>query len=237
MNYNNKELSEILEEMYCIKTIPELDKCLRKICDYHMIEKIALTAISKTRIVAHNFGVFDSYPKEWVQRYINQKYALIDPVFHNSPQHNMFFSWHIEKFKDLTLPQKKMLLDAHDFGITFGTTLSLLPTQESNYYITLLGANINNANILYGISNAANYYLRELKKIEINNAINALTKKQQEILDLKKMGFPAKKIADILGKDISTIQLHIYKIKEKLEAASSDQIMYAYGFFEGSTAT
>ena len=227
------EIQRLLEELYHAKTVLELNQCLAKICDFYMVERFALSALSNTQIIASEFDVLERYPAEWMKRYLERQYYLIDPVFHGSEQPNLFFTWHIEKFKDVTPQQKQMLLDADDFGIRFGTTLSLLPTQGSQYFMTLLDANIDNARVLYMIANAANYYLRERHKIESAQKINTLTKKQQEILELKRKGYPLKKIADILGKDLSTIHLHIYNIKEKLNLPSSDQVMYAYGFSEG----
>lgn len=230
---NQKELNDLLDEMYCAQTGSELDKSMRRICDYHMVGKFSLAAISKRSGVGNDVGLLDSYPIEWMKRYMAQHYDLIDPVFHGVQHKDLFFCWHIEKFKDITLQQKKMLKEADDFGIRFGTTLSLLPTQEYRYVMTLLDANIDNAHVLHGVAMAANYYVRERQKREITHTIKTLTNKQQEILALKKKGYPIKKIADVLGKDISTIHLHLYNIKEKLAVTSSDQVMYAYGFFDG----
>lgn len=230
-NCNNE--NNILDEIYEAKNINELDRGIKNICEHYMIEKFSIASISINKTVASTFAVLDDYPKEWKELYLRKQYFLVDPVFQNLQQRNTFFSWNVEKFKGITPHQKAMLLEAHDFNIKSGTTLPLLPNGAFQGFITLLNANIDSGRIIYTISNAANHYVREKRKLEINMAVKKLTKRQQDILHLKSSGYGIKRMADMLEIGIPAINFHLKKIKEKLDASSTDQVMYNYGFFEG----
>lgn len=229
---NNNERN-ILDEIYEAKNINELDQSIKNICEYYMIEKFSIASISTNKTVSSTFAVLDDYPKEWKDLYLRKRYFLVDPVFQNLQQRNTFFSWNVEKFKCVTPYQKTMLLEAHDFNIKSGTTLPLLPNGAFQGFITLLNTNIDSGRIIYSISNAANHYVREKRRLEINSSVQRLTKRQKEILSLKSSGYGIKRMADILEVGIPAINFHLKKIKEKLEASSTDQVMYNFGFFEG----
>jgi DNA-binding CsgD family transcriptional regulator len=56
-----------------------------------------------------------------------------------------------------------------------------------------------------------------------------LTRRQNDVLQLLKRGLPQKKIADILGISVRTVQEHIYSMCEKFGVSGQlELVSYAY---------
>jgi DNA-binding CsgD family transcriptional regulator len=83
---------------------------------------VPLASPSGSRV--HEF--LASLPEAWVDHYLAHDYGDADPTFPGAMTHLLPFRWRdIAGRNDLTGRQRKVLDEAHDFGIAFGATVPI----------------------------------------------------------------------------------------------------------------
>lgn len=228
--FTARKSNDPLMTLYHSKSIEELNDNFKKTCEAYFIEKFALATLLKTKTSRINqiFSTLDNYPPEWMNDYKNEKYYLDDPVFIRAQQTTIPCYWHIDKFSDVNDNQKKILIEAFDFGIKSGTIVPILPNGKMCGLLSLIDTNIHHPEVLYVLSNASHIYLNRNEYFELRNKFNLLTDKEMQVLSLKAEGYLIKQVsAELLISD-ATVFFHLKNIRKKLGLISTEQAVSKY---------
>jgi DNA-binding CsgD family transcriptional regulator len=228
--FTEKNNNDALMTLYHSKSAEELNDTFKIICEDYFIEKFALATLLKTKTL-HNsqlFSTLDNYPPEWMDHYKSQKYYLDDPVFLRAQQIAIPCYWHIDKFSDINKNQKKILVEASDFGIKRGTIVPLLPNGKMSGLLSLIDTNIQHPEVLHVLSNASHIYLNRKEYFELRNKFNLLTDKEMQVLSLKAEGYRIKQISSELSISDATVLFHLKNLKKKLGFMSTEQVIFKY---------
>ncbi|MDP3371577.1 MAG: autoinducer binding domain-containing protein [Candidatus Paracaedibacteraceae bacterium] len=213
-------------------SLGELQGRFKDICEYYNIEKYALVKIlkedKKSLDNKNEFTCYDNYPEEWIKMYNSNKYYLKDPVLIDIKNMSQATYWHIENFKDATIEQKRILDECADFNIKRGTTIPLLPNNKYNRFLTLIGTDIHDPKVIYNLANAAVIYFERNEYFVNKNKRGILTTKEQEIMELKALGYHNKQISEILSRNYETIALHLKNIRKKFGVFTTEQAIAKY---------
>lgn len=213
-------------------SLEQLQERFKNICEYYNIEKYALVKILKKNInnidKNNDFKCFVNYPEEWQRHYIQNKYYLKDPVLINIKNLSQATYWHTENFKDTTTEQKKILFECSDFNIKSGTTIPLLPSNKYNGFLTLISTNIHDPKVIYNLANAAIIFLERSEYFLNKNKNSILTTKEQEIMELKALGYHNKQISEVLSRNYETVALHLKNIRRKFGVFTTEQAIAKY---------
>lgn len=149
------------------ETLDQLNEHFKAICNEHKIEHFALAEILRCdRGNQTLVNVYTTYPYVWVKHYITKKYYEFDPVFTNPVEVQLPFYWDKQSFKNMTLKQWQLFIDADNFGIKSGTTIPLMPNKNRSGYLTILDVNLtDNFELLFWLRTAGNIYFDVQNKI------------------------------------------------------------------------
>lgn len=156
-----------LDPFKTVETLGQLNQCFKAICNQQGIEHFALVDI--VHCVKGNerqLSVHSTYPDTWVQQYLNGNYHEFDPVLVSSKQRYLPFYWDNKSFKNMTLKQRQLFVDAYDFGIKSGTTIPLMPNSNKYSYLTILDSDKTyNFDLMFYLRAAGDVYFKKRNKI------------------------------------------------------------------------
>ncbi|MBY0462891.1 MAG: LuxR family transcriptional regulator [Alphaproteobacteria bacterium] len=226
---DNQGIGSALEALSLSQTNLDLDTALTKIFEHYFIERYAFVDVSNDGAEKNIKGFLTTYPKAWLDHYLENKYYNHDPIFLNYGKMQLPFKWDKRTLDGLIPIQKQLFKDAADFNIKLGTTIPLLPRIDGQSFLTILDhANIH-PNISYTLTLAAQLYYDRRRIIDANHHINTLTHREKEILQMKSRGQSIKIIAYNLGVSDSTIIFHLRNIRQKLKATSLAHALFLFG--------
>jgi hypothetical protein len=165
-----------LDPFRTAETLDQLNQYFKAICNEHGIERFALVEILRCeRGKQTPINVYTTYTDVWVKRYITKKYYEFDTVYTNPIEVQLPFYWDNKSFKNMTLQQRQLFIDANNFGIISGTTIPLMPNKKTSSYLTILNLNLtDNFEIMFWLRTAGNMYFNAQNKI-LNLAKNDLS--------------------------------------------------------------
>ena len=230
--FSHKIENDPLMDLYESQSLDQLNHKFKLLCENYFIEKFALAIllkkeeghIDKTNL----FSTFDNYPIEWMNYYKKSQYYLLDPVFLEAQRTTIPNHWHSDKFNNISKSQKKILSDGHDFGISRGTIIPLIPNGKFSGLLNLVDTNIHHPEVLYILSNASQIYINKKEYLDIKNKFNKLTEKETIVLSLKAEGYLSKQIASTLSISNATVIFHLGNIKKKLGFNTIEQAIFKY---------
>ncbi len=218
----------LLETLAESNTIAELNSNLTKICNHYNIDKFSITTFFNMEQPTKGFDYFETYPPEWVAHYVENQYYLHDPA-HGWGKIRMPFSWDGSKLENLTPIQSKMFYEAHDFNVKAGTTISLLPRQEEQSFLTILDVMHPHPEITNTLTMAAQLYWNTKRILDAKHTLSIFTTRELEVLFFKSQGMPIKVVADRLAISESTVIFHLKNARHKLNASSVDHTLFLFG--------
>lgn len=169
-------------------------------------------------IMLHN------YPEAWVQQYSKDKLYEIDPVLQRAECNPIPFFWDtVFQAESITAAQRRMLLDATDFGIAHGFTvpihLSWLPgSLRASCTI------VPDASTVSGL----NYFMVEAMVTALYAALNRihsprratteieLTRRERQCLSLAAQGKDDWAIGRLLGLSPTTVHSYVKRLMQRL---------------------
>lgn len=180
------------------------------------------------------FGLFyvATYPMEWLERYIQMDYHLIDPTAKHIRQHHYPLPWSSATFSEPKA--RKMYEEAKQFGISAGVTCPIV-TQHKD--VAGFGyAKPGDADVCFAESVASmpyghllSCYLHEavmrLLDIQPKPRSAELTAREIQNLNLAAQGFADAEIAWRLGIHVRTVRFHLKNVREKLNANTRVQMI------------
>jgi DNA-binding CsgD family transcriptional regulator len=219
-------------ELYTSCSPDHLNTNFKNVCENYFIETFALAVLSKKNRSYERqhklFSTFDSFPTEWIELYQHNKYYLNDPVFLRAQNTTMPYNWQSDKIKDIDTIQKKILSEAHDFGIERGTIIPLLPNAKCDGLLSLVDINIHHPEVLYILANASHIYLNRKEHFDLRNEFSILTDKEMIVLSLKAQGYINKSISAELSVSEYTVLFHLKNIKRKMGLITTEQVVFKY---------
>jgi len=162
-----KDGIEILNEESCAEA--KVLNIFNDICFEFCIEQFSIAVFAGKEDITESFYIYDTYSKEWIERYRNQQYYLYDPVFSSLQKVAIPFEWDTESFQNILPAQKNVMREARDFGICSGITISLIPHRTFHGFVTVLNKPFLHYDVLSTLSLIGN--------ISVNKIISEKNKK------------------------------------------------------------
>ena len=159
---NKKKIEQMIESLWEIDDLDELDLKVKRICEAFDVEKFSIASYFN-----NEFQLVDTYPLAWVDHYKENHYYLHDPILSWS-KIRLPFNWCGNKMENLTLVQKRLFSEAHDFGVKNGITISLLPFSNEPTFLTVLNLSKLHVDAMHALSLVGYAYWQTKKKIEKN---------------------------------------------------------------------
>ena len=213
-----------LEILKGSETVDELNQRFTSIFHHYSSDRFSIVKISAFQKI----DFFETYPPEWVDHYVKNKYYLIDPVF---PWGKMIlpFSWDIEAFDSLTLLQNQLFHQSHDYGVIKGTTIPLILGQHDQSYLTILDTMNPHPEMVHALSFAGHIYWNVKNELESKQSLSLLTRREYEVMALKSQGKPIKVVAKHLAISEATVVFHLRNIRQKLNATTIEHALFLFG--------
>jgi len=178
-----------------------------------------------------------SYPREWTQRYVENKYISQDMVARHAARVMLPFSWtEIGLLKEFTPEQQLPFNEAREFGIKAGASIPIHgPGRTRSLFTVANGMSSDDFNKLFLryrhelhlISAYAYDRFVKMGLYDIADLPAKLSPREIEILTWYARGKARQDIAAILCISETTVITHLRKIREKLDVNNTTQAVAA----------
>lgn len=174
-----------------------------------------------------NFGLMVNYPKEWLERYLENHYILVDPVYRKCLRPGEPFTWKSALLENPIPESIKMMTEAKEFSLREGIGFSFYrgPGKVAGFGIsgTLQDARSDH-DALTELRLGAIHCYETYSSIAGMNAQNdnkaILSDREREVLLRIAQGNTKADVADILGISESCVKRHCENIFRKLNATT-----------------
>ena len=167
-----------------------------------------------------------NWPEPWLQRYIDEKRFLFDPIVARAIATPGHFFWH-EQGEPTTPEAFALMLDAQRYGMIDGFTLSWRSFWPLTSIVSLAGGPLVWSDIerqvMAAVTDAFLSRATYLRSLTRRTEVQALSPQEKRIVHLAAVGKNDKKIAAELRISPSTLKTHWGRIRPKLKAASRAQ--------------
>ena len=218
-------LYSFLDEISSAKSLSQIQtnatKCLDSI-GFGKFTHIGFNPLSANPRAAE----MSTFPLEWVQHYVDNRYVYIDAtVLMARRSSKPFASLDVEARDDLSAQQKKLNIEAHDFGIK--NTISIPIHGALNRFGLLVAVNSDSEKDFLTHMSRKKYQL-QMVGMSLNTAINdfldegkdeppvQLSPRETECLLWTARGKTAWEIGEILNLKDSTVNEYIKNASRKL---------------------
>jgi len=171
--------------------------------------------------------VFQNYPKEWIAHFSAQRYHLLDPVYRAAETGIGDFVWTDAEFlQPLSWRQRRILNEAHEFGLRHGRThtlASILPLRAS---ASLVASEPDMPEDAYAAGKLINVLVHHrAAQMCINAAprFAELCRRERQCLELCASGLVDGDIARSLGLSVATVRRHLERARVRLGASTRIQ--------------
>ncbi|MBM7324789.1 LuxR family transcriptional regulator [Agrobacterium sp. S2] len=180
-----------------------------------------------------------TYPREWIARYIDRDYFMIDPAI--ATRRTGFFPVDWSSFETSSTVVREMFIEATAFGIgPNGVTLPVRgPFGERSVFSATSNASPRDWRALRGSAEhdlmLLSHYIHEKFLIIAgfrSRRYRPLSRRERECLQLLGRGFVPKRIARQLDLSESAVRLYLGSARKKLEARTACQAIARASFLE-----
>ena len=208
-------------------TVPEAAASLERIVRESGLNHFAYLMVSPPRHCRVDVysTAMTNYPLEWVERYIEQNYALVDPVIERAALEFRPFSW-TTRLRCSNRLQRQFLSDSRDFGVAEGVTVPVRsPSGALGVFVgagldaeCVMEASRHGGERLLAIAYGAHEFA--LGRLRGNQAGGIdgirLSKREKECLQWTLEGKTAEDVAAILGLSVFTVNRHVFNATHKM---------------------
>jgi len=167
--------------------------------------------------------VRQTFPDDWVKRYINHQYSNIDPVLEQSRREARPFHWFdVDKKFTLSAQQKQFLRELKDAGLTDGIAVPVFGPMGTIAYFglgcvndTLKLTEGQQLELQFACLQTHNRYF-ELAHINTNQPSKPLSPREKQVLSLVAAGLSNNYIAERLGISENTVDTMMRRAFTKL---------------------
>lgn len=220
-------LLELIYESLSCNNEEELRKLILKL-KYSIPFEFALCGFGKisSDYQANSYNIINiSYPSEWLELYVSQRFDKIDPVVKENFTTCRVQYWN-ETYKKHN-PPKEFIHSAEDFGLERGYSHGILDNGRKGSLFSFSGDSIERHPRTETILEYIIPHLHQcLTRISGQNNVRhkvALSPREKEILKWLKNGKTSWEISVILSISQDTIKFHVKRIMQKLDAVKRTQ--------------
>lgn len=174
-----------------------------------------------------NFGLMVNYPDEWLERYMNEHYILVDPVYRKCLNPGAPFTWKEALLENPTPQSIKMMAEAKEFSLREGIGLSFYQGMGRVAGFGISGTLPNARNdadalseLRLGAMHCFEKYYDLVGMGTENDGKPILTAREREVLLRVAQGMTKSEVADALGIGESCVKRHCESVFRKLNATS-----------------
>ena len=226
---NSKDVAILLETLQESSSLESLQNNFQALCEHFFIEYFAFATFHYNLQTGVHFNIFDTYPNGWIKYYQDNNYQLHDPVFKLLYSAYEPYVWGSKKITDLIPMQKKLLSEAYDHGIKFGTTIPMVFSPYERDFLTILNQATLHPDVVYILVQAIQVYKERQQTLYIQQTALNLTHREWEIMQFKALGLKVKTIAGKLNLNEGTVLFHLKNIKDKMKEPSLENALYQFG--------
>ncbi len=226
-------LARFLEELRAASTAAELQVALERVCIELELPRFAYQAYRRSPGSAGEPYGLTTYPQTWVDRYIDQRYDLLDPVIGQAASSLVPFGWSAEdRPKELTRPQRRFLDEACDFDLRTGITIPIHHGMGRATSLTLgapegsAAASAileNHQHLVHLIAIYLHQNARRILDPTPKQVRPHLSPREHACLTWTCKGKSIPEVADILEIGKRTVRFHLENAKEKLGVGTVQQ--------------
>jgi LuxR family transcriptional activator of conjugal transfer of Ti plasmids len=177
-------------------------------------------------IRAGDIRALSNYPTEWKQTYLDNNYAVIDPVVTIAKRSMQPFAWSQERCGDAAPEAVHFFGEAADFGIRSGISIPVRGGFGRTAMLTLASDRSNSAaeirNAIHAITAVAfvHVHLDRLVRTPHSTTVE-LTPRQSLCLSWASMGKTMDEIADLLGISERAVRFYVKGARDRLHATNT----------------
>jgi DNA-binding CsgD family transcriptional regulator len=173
-------------------------------------------------------GIILNYPGEWMKFYAEKNYEVTDPVRHKMYLAESAFAWEdLSKYRVLSKGQSECLALGNEAGLHSGIGIPLHGPRGAVAGIGAAssagGVELNKNTLSHAQLFAQQFYtvFLELQKPPQDIPAVFLSDREQEVLKWCAIGKTKAEIGDIMNLSEHTIEFHVRKAQQKLDANST----------------
>lgn len=219
-----------LAEILAAQNLDQLKTVIRELLTTYRLHNIVLHVFQVSHTKIENPVLLLTYPDEWVKRYVEKDYFLIDPIVRAGKRGFLPFDW-MDVDRD-SAQVRQLFREADEYeigrqGLTlpvrgpcgerslFSVTANLSPTSWSEHrYVCLRELQV------------LAHYLHDrtlsLAGYRTNRQLHRLSRREQQCLQMISSGLLPKQVAVRLGLSESAVRLYIRSARLKLHAKTTN---------------
>lgn len=227
-------LYEAMLQVLNAETVEQLKEETQRVVELLGFKQYMYLLSQQDDIQKDGFRLFSvaTYPKEWLERYTQMDYHLVDPTARHILKHHYPLPWRNSTFSEAKA--NKMYEEAKQYGISAGVTCPVVTHQKN---LAGLGySKPGDADQLFEESVASlpyghllSCYLHEavirLLDIQPKPRRAELSAREIQCLNLAAQGYADAAIAWRLGINVRTIRFHLKNVRDKLSASTRVQMI------------
>lgn len=177
-----------------------------------------------------------NYPDEWRERYLNKCYHFLDPVVVEGRQSRRPYLWGGSRYiRRLHAEQRIFFEEAREFGIVFGMTIPVHgPDGECSFFSVASDVTPRAFQDLVGeTSLPAQLLALQAHTVTMEHLVEddegveiRLTARERECLLWTAQGKTSWEISQIIGRSTATVNYHLQKAMNKLDACNKVQAAF-----------
>lgn len=237
-SYKRNLIGEFVECIQRVRSLEELNQSFDRVMQKFHFDRYAYQLIKNEHYNQTDPLIVATYPKEWVQYYIDQKYQVIDPVITIGPKKLLPFTWgSLWDGINLSKKQKKFFQEAEEFSVASGLGFPIHGPDNSFAMITMAAATDRDQGVqkifeesedtLHMLSlyyhQAACTLLARNDNIPIEGVGVHLTPRETEVLKWAYENKSNSVIADILNISQNSVDFHFKNIRAKMGVFSKQE--------------
>lgn len=217
----------------------DLDHAIGTIRDLYGFAHMAFLSVSVSTGERARMAFCATYPREWIARYIDRDYFMIDPAV--AARRTGFFPIDWSSFETHPTGVREMFIEANALGIgPNGVTLPVRgPLGERSVFSATSSASPSDWRALRESTEhdlmLLSHYMHEKFLIITgfrSSRYRPLSRRERECLQLVGIGFVPKRIARQLDLSESAVRLYLGSARKKLEARTAYQAIARASFLE-----
>jgi LuxR family quorum sensing-dependent transcriptional regulator len=178
-----------------------------------------------------NYLVWERWPRDWLNRYLNQNYFHADPVANHARQSGSPVHWSRSLPRQSPGSKGKRIMDeARDFGLAEGLTIPLHSKTGLDGLFSVAGLreplSLQESRIFQIVAASAHARLLGLSAPRIIPEPGVhITRSESECLTWCAAGKTDREIGQITGRSPRTVQAHIANLQRKLSVVNRAQLI------------
>ncbi len=188
------------------------------VSSYHIVAE-------QLRAIPIEIGLIrETFPTDWLEHYLEQSYAEIDPMIQQSRREARPFHWfEVDKRLNLNPRQKAFLEDLRQAGMTDGLAIPVFGPKGTMAYFglgtvndTLQVTEADKMELQFACLQTHNRYMDLSNIADETMPIKRLSPRESEVLSLVAAGLSNNFIADELGISENTVDTMLRRVFAKL---------------------